>query len=290
MEITMSSRTVPDLKGLIKQASEIAQQDPENLQEAAFNKAFDLLTGNAPLDPAAAHTPLEPKGKKKMSTKTAPKVEESTDKLLSTINSTDHPGVMSATKVLDQALLVLQIAFKDHGVDGLTASQVVKILKDKFRISTTVPAARMALKRATTLVDRVRDGQSFLYKIMAPGETYLAHLGETKDSPIPKTKKKTSNKRTAKKASSSKPNDIPPKSKKKTVTTGTGSLAILTKLIEGNFFSTPKTINDIIKHCDAALARKFKANEFSGRLARMTRSGKLTRKKNRDKQYEYTKA
>jgi hypothetical protein len=40
-------RTVPDLKELFKQASEIAQQVPANMQEAAFNRALDLLTGGA---------------------------------------------------------------------------------------------------------------------------------------------------------------------------------------------------------------------------------------------------
>ena len=93
-----------------------------------------------------------------------------------------------------------------------------------------------------------------------------------------------------KKKATSKPEGKPTKSKKKSVTAGTGSLVILNKLVEGKFFSTPKSINDIIKHCDTALARKFKANEFSGRLARMTRNGKLTRQKNKDNQYEYTKA
>ncbi len=93
-----------------------------------------------------------------------------------------------------------------------------------------------------------------------------------------------------KKKASSKSKDKSPKPKKKPVTAGTGSLAILTKLVEGKFFSKPKTINDIIKHCDTALARKFKPNDFSGRLAKITRKGVLTRTKNKDKKYEYTKA
>ena len=41
----MAKQTVVDLKELFKQAAEIAQQVPDKMQEAAFNRAVDLLTG-----------------------------------------------------------------------------------------------------------------------------------------------------------------------------------------------------------------------------------------------------
>ena len=41
----MSKKIMPDLKELFKQAAEIAQHVPESMQEAAFNRAIDLLTG-----------------------------------------------------------------------------------------------------------------------------------------------------------------------------------------------------------------------------------------------------
>jgi hypothetical protein len=80
------------------------------------------------------------------------------------------------------------------------------------------------------------------------------------------------------------------KGKKKATAAGTGAVATLSQLAEGDFFSKPRTINDIIQHCSTSFARKFKANEFSSKLGRMVRNGKLTRKKNADNQYEYTKA
>lgn len=80
------------------------------------------------------------------------------------------------------------------------------------------------------------------------------------------------------------------KGKKKATSAGSGAVATLSQLAEGDFFSKPRTINDIIQHCSTSFARKFKANEFSGKLARMVRNGELTRKKNADNQYEYTKA
>lgn len=68
-----------------------------------------------------------------------------------------------------------------------------------------------------------------------------------------------------------------------------GAVATLNDLIEGGFFKSNKTINDIIAHCDQSLARRYKANAFSGALARKTRDGVLERQKNADGQYEYLK-
>jgi hypothetical protein len=68
-----------------------------------------------------------------------------------------------------------------------------------------------------------------------------------------------------------------------------GAVANLTELLAGEFFKQPRTINDIIEYCKHKKARHFKANEFSGTLARLVRDTKLTRNKNKDKQYEYKK-
>jgi hypothetical protein len=77
--------------------------------------------------------------------------------------------------------------------------------------------------------------------------------------------------------------------KRKKVTLGSGARATLTQLLETPLFNKAQTINSIIEHCKHNLARTFKPNEFSGSLARMVRSGELTRKKNADHQYEYKK-
>ncbi|GAB5504840.1 MAG: hypothetical protein Rhirs2KO_00030 [Rhizobiaceae bacterium] len=68
-----------------------------------------------------------------------------------------------------------------------------------------------------------------------------------------------------------------------------GAVAILNDLVDGDFFKSNKTINDIVSYCDQSLARRFKASAFSGALARMTRNGVLERQKNADGQYEYLK-
>jgi hypothetical protein len=89
-----------------------------------------------------------------------------------------------------------------------------------------------------------------------------------------------------KKFAQKKEND--PKSLHKKKTSG-GAVATLTELLAGEFFKQPRTINDIIEHCKHKKARNFKANEFSGTLARLVRDSKLTRNKNKNKQYEYKK-
>ena len=79
------------------------------------------------------------------------------------------------------------------------------------------------------------------------------------------------------------------KAPKKSRASGMGAVAALSDLVDGDFFDKPKTINDIVTHCDEKLARRFKSNEFSGKLGRLTRDGVLDRKKNSDGQYEYVK-
>lgn len=69
---------------------------------------------------------------------------------------------------------------------------------------------------------------------------------------------------------------------------GTGAVATLLKVYGDGFFSQPRTIKAILDHCETNLARKIKANEISGKLARMVRSNELKREKNTDGQYEYT--
>lgn len=99
--------------------------------------------------------------------------------------------------------------------------------------------------------------------------------------------KKTKKKKIKKKAKAKEPgNEVKKKTKSPA---GEGAFAMLSKLYEGDFFKKAKTISHIVEHCDVNFAKKFKANEFSGRLARMVREGQLKRIKNTEGQYEYTK-
>lgn len=78
--------------------------------------------------------------------------------------------------------------------------------------------------------------------------------------------------------------------KKKPAAAGTGPVATLVRLADGDFFETPQSMKSIIEHCEVNLARKIKQTDISGKLARMVREGVLKRAKNADGQYEYSKS
>ena len=69
-----------------------------------------------------------------------------------------------------------------------------------------------------------------------------------------------------------------------------GGKSMLDRLFNEGFFKKPKTIKQVVEHCEHNLAFKYKQTDFSGALGRLTRSGTLSRKKNADKQYEYSQS
>lgn len=69
-----------------------------------------------------------------------------------------------------------------------------------------------------------------------------------------------------------------------------GGKSMLVRLHGEGFFKKAKTIKQIVEHCEQNLALKYKQTDFSGPLGRLTRDGALSRKKNSDKQYEYTQS
>ncbi len=108
---------------------------------------------------------------------------------------------------------------------------------------------------------------------------------DTEEEPqVSPKKRKAAKKKTAPKSSSTSQAKKTNPGKK---AGGQGAVSTLSKLVEGNFFEKSKSIADIVQHCEHNLARKFKQNEFSGKLARLVRDGTLKRTKNAENQYEY---
>jgi hypothetical protein len=70
---------------------------------------------------------------------------------------------------------------------------------------------------------------------------------------------------------------------------GGGAHSIIVRLLEEGFFDTPQTIGQITRHASERLGHRLKANECSPSLLRLLRAGRLTRSKNNDGQYEYSK-
>jgi hypothetical protein len=71
---------------------------------------------------------------------------------------------------------------------------------------------------------------------------------------------------------------------------GGGAHSVILRLLDEGFFNKAQTISTITKHASERLGHHLKANECSPTLLRLLRSGKLTRARNSDGQYEYSKA
>jgi len=276
------------MKEVFRQAAEIAQQVPENMQVAAFNRALDLLTGTPDVSGESRQTNPEiaRSTPKTQETKTTPK-ESPVATLLSVIDTTQHPAVAATSKVLDRALMVLQIALRNHSIDGLTPPEIAQILTDKFRLSTTRQAVSMAISSATTLVNRVPRGSGYEYRIMGPGEEYLTHLGSEQQPPQRSSPARVGRKQQLKKRSvkAAKPtaNDKTAGSK----SARPGPKQILETLIADKFFDTPRDIAQLIEHIRHRYARTYKATDLSPALTRLRREDKLDRTKNDKGVYEY---
>lgn len=67
-----------------------------------------------------------------------------------------------------------------------------------------------------------------------------------------------------------------------------GAVAALNELIRSDFFDRPRTIGDIVSHCEATFGTRYKSNAFSGPLSRHARSGTLAREKNEDGNFVYS--
>ena len=76
--------------------------------------------------------------------------------------------------------------------------------------------------------------------------------------------------------------------KAKRAAAGRGSFALVSSLVDEGFFKTARTIRSIIDHCGTHKGHHFEANEVSPALLRLLRNETLTRKKNKDNQYEYS--
>lgn len=116
----------------------------------------------------------------KVSPAVTPSANEPLSQIIEKINRSQHPAIMSMKKVKDQALYVLKISKDEAGVDGLTSKQISDVLDQVFRIRASKEAINMALASETRYVDRkpikVMGGQAYVYRLMAPGEAYLAEI------------------------------------------------------------------------------------------------------------------
>lgn len=313
--VGVTTRTLPDLKELFKQASEIAQQVPANMQEAAFNRALELLTAGTLGSAPAAHREEPPakatKTKRSAGRRGSGDTTEAGNRvetLLQKIDSTQHPGVVSVPGNLERALMVLKIAYDEHQIDGLSPSDIARVLRDKFRVSAADNAIRMALTRASTLVDRVPNGSGFIYRIMAPGEAHLAALVSGgaadrneggKTAPRGRKAKRPQHKAAESAAGSTGKASAPPKPSttkaasppasagKKRASGNPGPKAAVMSLHASGYFDTPRTGAELQQHLKDKKGLSFDLSQLLVALLRLVRDEVLDRDTNSNGDYEY---
>ena len=289
-----------DMQELFKEAAKIAAVVPESMQEAAFHRALDLLTGNG-------QTPAKPTATSRRTSKKqssggggdAGTPENDRVARVTAISRGDAPEVDQETTVQGRSIALLVAASREAEVDGLTAPEIAKILTEKFRHRTTRQAVQQAMDNSGNMVDRRKSGNSAaVYRVMKAGEDWLVKPADqrTVASSGARSRRRPSAKKTAasppaKTASAKKTSS----SAKKTASAArpssagrkTGPKAVLEDLINEGYFSEPRGMADIKHHIRDEKAMSFNGGDLSPTLIRLLREGKLKRSKT-EKQYVYT--
>lgn len=285
------------VRRITQQAAEIAAVVPENLQEAAFNRAFEqLLAAGEPgqADSAGQKRPQSSAARRRSSSTPSDERLDGEDPvahLMSNLSRTDHPEIGRAPKALDRALHLLRIAERDHGIDGLSAPQLARLLTDKFRLRVTRQALSQALDGAGEYVDRVPTGKVTVYRLMEPGERYLDAGGaaaEQADEPKTTPRRRTT-RRGGTNAAATAPKSPEAASAKATARrrSSRGPKTLVEELIGDGYFGQPRTIGDIQDRLRHKKGTTLRASDLSPTLVRLLRERKLDRERNEGGQYEY---
>ena len=285
-----------DLQSAIARAAELVKDLPPDLRQVAFGKAFDALT-SADLPTATSAATGSGKTASNRGTAASATSNPAADTLLEALDSTSHPEIVDGKPARELALRVLKAARDSANVEWLASATVWALLRDKFRVSIKLNAVNMALFRAGRLVDRRKQGDGYVYRIMSAGESAIARVGIKPTGPKKTAARKLSggaakarDNVAARKGPSGVKVDKDVRSQTKRAMRATGRLgpkAMLEALITSGYFTERRTIGDIIAHVEVKQARKVKATDLSPALGRLQREEKLDRERNAQGQYEY---
>ena len=271
-----------------KKAGEVVKDLPEAVQAVAFQRALDELSG---VDPSQSQ-PRKTNASRRQSRNSARSAKPGggkagrAEQLETQLDSTQYPEIDDTQSVLLNALGVLKAAKDRASIDGLTPGEIARVLTNKFRVRTSDAAVRMALGDARKLVDRQSEGRGYIYRIMAGGEKHL-------ENPRPQTSERKTPKSRAKKKQSTRVSGKgsgPQRDKKpKTARGRPGPKQILGVLLDDGLFDTPQTIGSVISYIKDNRGYLFKPTDLSPALSRLLREDRLTRSRNKENQYEYTR-
>jgi len=267
-------------------AAAIAKKVPENLQETAFNRALDHILGVRPTE-----QPRPVVGSRRMGSRDQP--NETAD-WIDAIDRTRYPDIGDTSRVADQSLKVLHLAQAEHGVDGLTSSQIARILTNKFRLRVTPNAVAMALQRESGTVNSRQTSAGVVFQLMAPGERYLNEL-RSKNTDTTSTGKTARRPRATRRTTkSAEPSTSPPAKRGDPNAPKRpgrpGPKAAVVQLLASGFFDSPRTISDIQGELKHKRGHGYTLQELSPALVRSLRDETLDRTRKDNGQYEYFKA
>jgi len=170
--------TVDDIKGKLEEAQDAVANLEEPFKTMAFKRLLEQI---APEDTCEIKIPSKKKVKSAKIKKSIQKIDEETQKIVSSLNRTKYPIVKKLSKSLDLALYTIHI-MGEEGYDGLNPSQIVSILNGVFKKNVKSPAIGMALMKADEFTHRIpftyKGGKSYKYQIMEKGEGYVEKLIE----------------------------------------------------------------------------------------------------------------
>lgn len=288
-----SPKDASHLTELFAQAAAVAQAVPEALREIAFKRALDELLGTQPsADPSPDVAGKTVGGQRGQSPPTSD--TSRADRLIGLIDRTEAIHIGTSGRVLEKALFILRAAHH-HGIKALTPGEIAKVLTDKFRERVSAPAVRMALGSDATYTDRKPEGAGFVYRLMAPGERYLADI-EAGEVVVPVRSPTAPRKRGSAKskgvptvsADTASPQRKQPAAKR--ATSRPGPKKMLEELITQGFFNEPRGIGDIIDHVQQKRGHRYKATDLSPALARLLREERLDRDRDDKGQYRYKRS
>jgi hypothetical protein len=291
MPLNMEGDTVADrdLEELFKRAAQIAQVVPESMQEAAFHRALDALTGNDDRSAPKA-SPRQPPLRRGAERKDEPAAGDAVATLMS-MERSRGPEIDDNEGSLAKGLALLQVARREFGIDGLTSQEIATVLTDKFRSRVTRQAINQAMDTAGRMVDRVKAGRrGSKIRIMKAGERWLELPAE----------ERRSEGRSIGQAGSRRGRRASTHTKREGVVAEDGPLVkaearrlsrspkwAVESLIEAEWFATPRSLGDVRKELESRMAIRFKATDLSPALTRLLREKKLRRTKTEAGQYEY---
>lgn len=274
-----------NLQAISKQAEKIAMSVDESVREAAYNRAFDFLIQQSGFGEKTSKKQISAQGKNKQKVDETAKDEMA---ILMQIDRTAHPEILEAKSVLDRSLYLLRVANNECQIDGLKASQIAKILTDKFRIRTPRKSVATALDKAGDKVDSIPNTNGTVYRIMSSGESYLDSGGEKNSKQDTFAFSGKASRKFARAKKAQKPVSIKAQESSSKKRNGRpGPTTLVKDLVATGFFNNLRIINDIQSEIENSQGYRYKSTDLSPVLVRLLRDKMIVREKNAEGQYEY---